>query len=188
MSATRRLRKALTGRPSSGTASTVLGLSSVGPPPSIRMSHELATFRITGSRSSTVVAPSTFSYQSRLRSWSLTTRKWVTTKPSDGAGKSVGPVTRTGSHRLGHPQVGERDLALGDVDDLDAHLLGEGVPQGGGRIAGRLHRVPVGVGDGRRRPSGGAVDQQARRAEARDLVQLRDDARSPGVEDAVHLA
>ena len=51
ISATRTLRNALVRLGSGGVVKVTVGLSSVGPPPTLRMSHELATFMITGSRS-----------------------------------------------------------------------------------------------------------------------------------------
>ena len=44
---------------SAGGASVTAGLSSVGPPPTLRISQLLAIFKMTGSRSSTTVAPNT---------------------------------------------------------------------------------------------------------------------------------
>src|SRR5215831_167530 len=41
-----------------GVASVTVGLSSVGPPPTLRISHEFATFMMTGSRSRTTLPPS----------------------------------------------------------------------------------------------------------------------------------
>src|ERR1700694_2889158 len=93
MSATRTLRKALVRFGSGGVVSVTVGLSSVGPPPSLRMSHVLATFMITGSRSISTVPPKIFLWKSRERSWSETTRKCVMTKPSLGAGKSSGFIS-----------------------------------------------------------------------------------------------
>src|SRR5919112_181046 len=43
---------------------------------------------MTGSRSLTTSAPNTLRYHSRETSWSRTTRKWVISTPSRGAGKS----------------------------------------------------------------------------------------------------
>src|SRR5258708_33677037 len=57
MSATRTFRKALVRLGSAGVVSVTVGLSSVGPPPTFRMSHELATFMMTGSRSRTIRPP-----------------------------------------------------------------------------------------------------------------------------------
>src|SRR5215467_8512104 len=57
MSATLRLRNALVWVGSGGVASVTAGLSPVGPPPTLRMSQLLASRRITGSRSSSTLAP-----------------------------------------------------------------------------------------------------------------------------------
>jgi len=51
ISATRTLRNALVRFGSGGVVRVTVGLSSVGPPPSLRMSHEFETFMMTGSRS-----------------------------------------------------------------------------------------------------------------------------------------
>jgi hypothetical protein len=59
MSATLMLRNALVWSGSFGGASVTVGLSSVGPPPALRMSQLLAIFRMTGSRSVTTFAPNT---------------------------------------------------------------------------------------------------------------------------------
>jgi hypothetical protein len=53
------LRHGLARPGSAGGASVTVGLSSAGPPPMLRMSQLLASFKITGSRSSTTVAPNT---------------------------------------------------------------------------------------------------------------------------------
>ena len=44
---------------SGGVVSVTVGLSSVGPPPTLRMSQVFAIFKITGSRSSTTFASNT---------------------------------------------------------------------------------------------------------------------------------
>jgi len=59
MSATLRFMNALVRSGSGGVVSVTVGLSSVGPPPTLRMSQLLAIFRMTGSRSRTTVAPNT---------------------------------------------------------------------------------------------------------------------------------
>ena len=59
MSATLRLRNALVRLGSAGGVSVTAGLSSVGPPPALRMSQLLAIFKMTGSRSATTFAPNT---------------------------------------------------------------------------------------------------------------------------------
>src|SRR6516225_6734886 len=59
MSVTRMLRKALTWSGSGGVVRVTVGLSSVGPPPSLRMSRAFATSRMTGSRSRTTFPPNT---------------------------------------------------------------------------------------------------------------------------------
>ena len=59
MSATLMFRNALVRSGSDGGASVTAGLSSVGPPPTLRMIQLLAIFRMTGSRSITTVAPNT---------------------------------------------------------------------------------------------------------------------------------
>ena len=51
--------KALAWPGSAGGASVTVGLSSVGPPPTLRMSQLLAIFMMTGSRSTTTFAPNT---------------------------------------------------------------------------------------------------------------------------------
>ena len=60
MSATRTLRKALVRFGSGGVVSVTVGLSSVGPPPLLRISQLLATFMITGSRSINTFALNSF--------------------------------------------------------------------------------------------------------------------------------
>ena len=59
MSATRKFRNALVRFGSGGVVKVTVGLSSVGPPPTLRMSHVFAIFKITGSRSSTTLASNT---------------------------------------------------------------------------------------------------------------------------------
>ena len=59
MSATLRFMNALVRSGSGGVASVTVGLSSVGPPPTLRMSQLLAIFMMTGSRSRSTVAPNT---------------------------------------------------------------------------------------------------------------------------------
>jgi hypothetical protein len=59
MSATLIFRNALVRSGSAGGASVTAGLSSVGPPPTLRISQLFAIFKMTGSRSSTTVAPNT---------------------------------------------------------------------------------------------------------------------------------
>jgi hypothetical protein len=59
MSATLMVKNALAHPGSAGGASVTVGLSSVGPPSTWRMSQPLASFKITGSRSSATVAPNT---------------------------------------------------------------------------------------------------------------------------------
>src|SRR5438309_12133914 len=59
MSPTRRFMKALVRFGSDGVVRVTVGLSSVGPPPSLRINHVFASFMITGSRSSTTWAPKT---------------------------------------------------------------------------------------------------------------------------------
>src|SRR5215210_2740306 len=88
MSATRTLRKALVRDESPGGSRVTSGLSSVGPPPTLRINQLLWNFSITGSRSLTTSAPKTLRYHSREVSWSRTTRKWVMITPSRGVGKS----------------------------------------------------------------------------------------------------
>src|SRR5215210_7916078 len=88
MSATRTLRKALVRDGSLGGSRVTSGLSSVGPPPTLRINQLLWNFNMRGSRSLTTSAPNTSRYHSREVSWSRTTRKWVTITPSRGAGMS----------------------------------------------------------------------------------------------------
>jgi hypothetical protein len=59
MSATLILRNALVWLGSPGVVSVTVGLSSVGPPPTLRISQLFASFMMTGSRSSTTLAPKT---------------------------------------------------------------------------------------------------------------------------------
>jgi hypothetical protein len=58
MSATRTLRNPLVEPGSVGVLRLTPGLSSVGPPPVTRVSYVLATFMMTGSRSSSTCPPS----------------------------------------------------------------------------------------------------------------------------------
>jgi|SRR5215207_3523502 hypothetical protein len=88
MSATLRMRKVLVREGSPGGSRVTSGLSSVGPPPTLRINQLLWNYNLRGSRSLTTSAPNTSLYHSREVSWSRTTRKWVTITPSRGAGMS----------------------------------------------------------------------------------------------------
>src|SRR5918994_3210656 len=106
MSATLRLRNALVRDGSPGGSRVTSGLSSVGPPPTLKINQPVWNFKMTGSRSFTTSAPNTSRHHSREISWSRTMRKWVMITPShegyqdvDHRGRKHGDEDRRGDHR-----------------------------------------------------------------------------------------
>src|ERR671914_187771 len=147
MSATLRLRNALVRDGSAGGSRVTPGLSSVGPPPTLRINQPLWNLRMTGSRWFTTSAPKTSRYHSREVSWSRTTRKWVTITPWLGAGKSsrfiVSGSFPSGSVILTASQALEVALAVADSLQQRGHPLAlVEVDRVAGEQAAMLARIP----------------------------------------------
>ena len=87
-----------------------------------------------------------------------------------------------GSDRLGHPQVRQRDLELGDVDELPRGRVERRRAQVRRGVPGPLERLPALVRRGRGAAARGAVDEQAEAAEARQVLDLGDHRRADVVQ------
>src|SRR5215468_1497131 len=86
-------------------------------------------------------------------------------------GAGVATTSPSGLNQLGDPQLSQRELELGDLIDLSAGLLSDLAPQLLAKIPGPRDGLRVFVHHGRYRLTGVAVDQQARAAEASQVVQ-----------------
>ena len=95
-----------------------------------------------------------------------------------GAAPPPRALTAAGSTRcsghLRHPQVRERQVELGDVDERGAGLLRAARPQRGALVPAARHRGPALEGRGGHGASRAAVDEQARAAEPVEVLHARD--------------